>query len=348
MAKWWHLGVMTGVGLMLLSCSSDGVNKRGQESVKKLYDGLADRYCEYIFRCCDAAESKAVAAKRFTDEASCKAYMKLDYLVESYTAQLAVGERAIDIDDKAVDACIEAWKSLSCDTPFHQLKSPEACESDTIFAGARGAGEACDTSRECVAGHHCVKAYGSLAEGICIPFRKQGEPCSTSLASTGACDEGLVCANPKEGVRTCKPPAKVGESCLEIPCDTDKDPDLFCDYTSDPDSPVCAQLKGDGEPCKSASNCKAGLFCDSYTDPSNPVCRSPGGPGEACSYAAQCRPDLYCDQNSDPINPTCQPLKDEGQPCSSSNECVTHNCDYATQTCGPGAVNPSLAVCDGK
>jgi hypothetical protein len=329
-----------------LACDG-GTNEKEKEKAQKLYDGLADQYCEYVFKCCDTGEVKVVASKRYTDKAGCKSYMKLDYLLQNYTLQLAAGNGAVEIDEGKVDACLSAWKALRCDTPWSYFKVPDACDYRNYLIGQRQGGEGCEAVYECVSGYNCVKAYSSASSGICIPFRKQGEPCSSSSTSVAACDEGLVCANPKDGVRTCKPPAKAGQSCLEIACDPD-DRELFCDYSTDPQNPVCTKKKGVGEACKSSTYCRVGLFCDMYTDPANPKCAEPAGQGQACKTSSQCKSDHWCDTYTDPMNPTCQPKKDEGQPCTTGSQCKSLSCDYTTQTCKAGTGTTGSAVCDGK
>jgi hypothetical protein len=342
--------LMISIAAMLGACG-DSSTEKDTKAAAKLYDELAVQYCEYIFRCCDPGEVTAVAVKRFTDKASCLSYMKLDYLLDSYALQLSAAQGAVEVLDTNVDDCVAAMKASTCGTPYYQLKTPTACEHVTLMTGLREAGQGCSATYECSPGHNCVKPYSSSNTGVCVPFRKKGEPCSSSTSSKATCAKGLACANPKDGIRTCKAPAKQGESCAEITCDMVNDPDLFCDY-KDPNDPdqgrVCKKRGVDGAPCKSQSHCKTGLFCDTYTDPGNPQCRTPAGAGQPCKTTTQCKTDHYCDTNSDPMNPTCQPQLDEGQPCQTGTQCKSLQCDYNTQTCKPGGGTPGAVVCDGK
>lgn len=338
--------MIVAAALALGGCGEES-NQKATQAAQKLYDGLAERYCEYIFRCCDADEAKAVANRRFTDKASCSSYTKLDYLLDSYTLQLSAAQGGVELDEQAVDACLAAWKALSCDVPISQLKAPKVCDYKTVMTGQRAAGQGCAAIYECEAGNNCVKAFSSSSQGVCLPFRKQGEPCSSSINAKDACAAGLVCALPKDdGMRTCKPAAKAGEACDEVACDSD-DPDLFCD-AGDPNKKVCTKRKGSGEACTSPITCKTGLYCDSFTDPQNPRCRAPAGAGQPCKTEAQCKTDHCCDMQSDPGNPTCKVRRDEGQPCNAPHECKSSNCDFNTMTCGPGGGGTTAAVCDGK
>jgi hypothetical protein len=303
-----------------LGCAAcgDGNTEKDKQvaAVERFYEAIAIEYCNYAFRCCEDAEIGAFKAL-FLSRAGCDTYYQALLKTESYLYRLAVNQGSVRVDENALAACIDAMRALACagvkSSPYPPstppiIVQPEQCQTQKLFSGVRQAGEACESALDCAKGTRCYTSSSMFAKGVCVPLRAKGEPCTSSKD----CDSSaatLVCAQPKNSPASCQPPAKEGEPCLELPCDS-ADPNLFCDSSKDPKNPVCARryAKKEGESCKTTTECEKGLFCDIYGYPSSLSCRRYKKPGEACK---------------------------------SATECESSRCDYPASTCG------SL-LCDGK
>jgi len=297
---------------VMASCGGRESEKDKQiAAVERLYEALAIEYCNYVFRCCEASEI-GYFKTAFLDRPGCDAYYHAVLKNESYLYRLAVGQGGVQVDESAINACVDALRALACEGitgtayPTFPVQQPEACATSKIFIGVRQVGEACESALDCAKGSRCYTSSSVLSnKGVCTPYRAKGEPC-TSSKDCDSTSSPLVCVTPKDSPASCQPPAKEGEPCSDRPCDT-TDSILFCDTGTNPKAPVCARrtLKKEGENCTSSKECETDLFCN-YT-----------------SYPM-----------------VCGRLKQTGEPCKSSSECKSARCDYVTALCGG-------ALCDG-
>lgn len=213
-------------------------------------------------------------------------------------SQLSVGAKTLaellDVEGLSFDGgCAERQVDevgrLGCGVP---MLDPDAeCEAPCkVFYGPVHAGGTCSTVNgfdNCNQGLTC---NGNVCVHPCAEpdLPRLGEACSTDFG----CDEGFWC----DGISTpllpvCDNLPQVGDECLPAEFGFACAEDLICD-TSDPDSPTCAELPGEGEECP-AGACADDLHCDTSEVPA--VCITLPSVGELCPLGLCAAPNL-CEQ----------------------------------------------------
>lgn len=299
----------------------------GGVPVDELDTALVDALCKRLVRCGAVEDTNACS----------EALGELDTgLIE---LQHAVAGGTIRYDADAMEECLAAFESASCDETAKDVRlEPEACAEairGTIADGGvclideqctSGACEVGDCSESCCEGA-CVAAPpeaaigASCATAVCVDgaFCNEADTCEALLASGATCDfddectYGLYCEGP---AGTCADAPNRGEPCPDGVC---ADLGTFCDA-----SETCVGLAKRGEACGQLSRCALPNVCS----PESATCVSPPAVGQPCT--ATCASGAYCDFAAD----VCAAEKADGQPCLGNRECSSGFCDELTETCG--------------
>ena len=290
------------------------VVQEAKAEVASLFGSLSEAYCDYLYRCCNTNELEFKFESTFTDKTSCQRYWDLTDEETNYGYQVAVGEGDLSLDSSAEGRCLTDWSKQTCGgvevDAFLRPRGPTSCDPKELFIGRKEAGRACRTSYECDAGLSCRQ--GATGEGMCLPLRRLGDPCT----SDSLCLSGLVCADPKEGPRSCQSPATEGTSCEELACDP-SDADLYC-----------------------------ALEENDTTGITRKVCKRKLGPESVCTKDADCRQGLWCNYLVVASDGLCADKLADGKSCEVHAQCTSGKCDSVTKRCGE-STSDNFAACNG-
>jgi hypothetical protein len=218
-------------------------------------------------------------AQFFTSVATCSAVYAED-CVDRYKGKGA----AIEIAD-----CSPAVAALSCEALLDPVlvtyyDPAVIIASCPVTPGVFGAGERCLRDGDCTTGH-CSWNWKEGSCGKCVApvepltFRDVGEACTSDAACASRwCSSGQ-----------CGEIAKLGEACLDRPCDLLAGLTCGSDFVCRPTGTVPL-----GQPCPGFDLCEAGATCKT-DDPKHPatcVPRRAAGVGEDCTRG--CAKELTC------------------------------------------------------
>lgn len=238
-----------------------------------------------------------------------------------YEALGASIQRSIDAGNTSFDAaeaqrCIDALADHGCgDEP------ESACEK--VFVGRVPPGGACTESTECADGGYCNDTLA--CPGTCEAGLGAGTPCADA---SGVCQSGLTCL--PEGV--CGPYRANGEPCeSSSECDTH-----YCDDAEGAGESRCAEapynfIKSLGEPCEDALDCAEDLYCPEGD--AAPTCIAAAEVGEPCiatELSRSCVHAAYCALDADGVRGVCVARVPLGSACAASEECAAGVCDGGT------------------
>jgi hypothetical protein len=130
--------------------------------------------------------------------------------------------------------------SLYCDPVSSTCKQLPADGEPCLSPPPPGVSSSCDPDP---ALQLVCETSGTGDTGVCRAPPTLGQDCSTS---GGRCQKPYFC-NYAKSPAVCDQPAKLGQSCLSVSCDTG----LYCDSTTR----TCMSLLADGQPCTSSSQC---------------------------------------------------------------------------------------------
>src|SRR5581483_7122405 len=184
--------------------------------------------------------------------------------------------------------------SLTCGAGLTCAVNCAARQGQCVLAGGTGPGGLCDQhgNADCMPGTQCFTYSGPLCSvPVCLKFCKSDNDCVA--AGTGSVCQGIVSCPVDGGVETtayrtctfgCDPRGAAATGCPT---------GLHCFVVDVMDQVDCActaatQIKTEGQPCTSGSDCAPGLLCDRSTAKCQRVCkRSEGGTdcpnGQSCT-----------------------------------------------------------------
>jgi hypothetical protein len=206
-------------------------------------------------------------------------------------------------------ACIEAWRTFSCDD-LGVNKAP-SCATE----GTRPPGDKCVYDFQCASGYCNVQGADC---GTCATLAPPGGACQ---AGSVYCPDGQTCTagtcvdSPPVTV-VLRAPASAGAPCTRSSiCPTG----YFCNLdTSSRDNGHCLLPPGAGEPCGKEvagfTNCSSGTYCRQDTA----MCQLLPALGQPCT--TDCQPDSYCATGS------CKARIDVGGACLVSRASFQSSC----------------------
>ncbi len=343
---------------------------------------LAEAICGVTFRCCSSGEA-AYRLGPFVDRWSCADRLLQEAEIEDTTGFVvpagngvitvpnvavldrAVEEERVEIDEAALQECLDYLRELSCNSyeppsdntdecvrPDPPAENP--CETARLFHGRVKTGETCTsvgTTLECVAGSEC-RAVDSLGvSGVCVELGREGDFCFED----GDCEDSLYCSL-LDG--TCRVPGGEGDACLFADRD-DPHPSkltllLECDeqLNCDPVTDTCVGLCERGASCAFDYHCDEalGLRCIAGR------CDLPRDIGNLCEETADCVDGLYCGPGAvSGLEYFCWPPRANGETCpsGSADACESGFCNQNNLRCEApvptGGLCPSgqHSQCDG-
>ena len=249
---------------------------------------LAEQICEQMFSCaCDNTGSYTNEAECVTEKSAEIAELMDEFANDgrSWSPQCA-GELA------------RVWSKWGCLGNAAALaEASHIARTCELTHGTKLVGEECyhnDFGDECSPDLACIDGMCRDAPTFPVP---KGGVCQYDYERL-PCEEDTFCGwNADGGVRYCRKPAKVGDSCGQA--------DLECGPAS------------------------MGLYCNHSTS----RCETIPGVGESCASTFQCQPDAYCDGGQDM---TCQARQPIGSGCSTDAVCVADaRCE--DNICTPGS-----------
>lgn len=236
----------------------------------------------------------------------------------AYEFELGVGERlrsttGVSLDCTRLGSCLAALEAAPCDV-YATLES--RCEG--LFVPPRSVGEPCSSSVECPEDSDC-RPRPEDSEWACTARVAVGEDCSEA-----GCLDGARCVEARtdegEWFAICRLPVALGGECDDAHwCARD----LFCEADATGAGTCRAMLvSADGGPCEQFTGfvCMEGSFC-SLTEPF--VCRPPPELGEACeevSYTDDCPEGAHCESG------ICIADLAEGEECLEQFDCADGWC----------------------
>jgi hypothetical protein len=243
---------------VLAACSSGDANPPpGVGDAGASLDALRTAFCKAARACCAGAGSPIEPL------ADCES--EFDRQVP-FVALVIKG--TVLVDESKLGKCVTRLdeQAVTCQPTEY------ACAG--AFSGTLAEGDACERADECRRSIDrpiaCLKtnvtADSGPKSGECraIPIGKSGDPCSRSCGKGDNCsstistfendpvltlcreDDALYC----DSTRHCVPLLADGASCSSAGCASTS----FC-------SGVCTPQKGEGSPCASFTECRAGLRC---------------------------------------------------------------------------------------
>jgi hypothetical protein len=252
----------------------------------------------------------------------CAGFLNLELELgnEAIVASLRDGKDLFLLDKAR--ACLSAVLSLDC---HDRVNTDSFCDFEGLFVPQVQEGGTCYSTFNCLGEEsYCDRdeCGGTCRRGLLLP----GESC-TNVYSRCDPDRGWCKYDGTSGTAIC-------EAYLEIGADCANSSEGMCNYSTafcDWNNRTCVARPRLGESCAMA-NCQEGLYCDTYTEPSSPTCKSLLGDGETCPSYGSCASSLYCDPNSY----KCTSSKPSvGQSCTTYQSCVNSYCEGGTQT-APG------------
>ena len=258
-------------------------------SLSEVSAAAADAVCTYRARC-----------GQMPDVASCKA------VTQREDAQLSADVTAgrVKYDGKAAAACLEVFRSASCNySDKSGQNEPQACTD--AFKGAVTDNGVCYMGSECASGS-CSGNVCPVSSTSCCPGT-----CDPSASSAGAIPIGGDCSG-------------IGALCVS---------GAFCSYGL---TTICTAKAAAGQSCDTLyaeESCVAGAYC--VANGSNTgICGKLPAEGQACyptgGYPYACDSMLdYCDS----VTLKCVPRIPMGGNCSSSASCVGYAACDATGHC---------------
>jgi len=278
--------------VFLLACAACG----GGSGAGDADDALRDATCRYQVRC-GAFASEDECRELYERSASSNA---------SLVAAVDHGRIAFSAD--TLDACVDAFDALSCDTTQQDLS---AC--DGIFTGRVELDGDCAFDLECTSGRcivpDCVDACCTGSCGPARPYPGEGEPCAA------ICDGDLYCGI--DGI--CHAPLPEGAPCDEYAvCEGGN----YCR----PSTAHCEAIPHLGESCESTF-AEEGSTCNAMG-----VGVPAGTTGDPCTDSIDCSPYYVCNPDQHVCTLIPDTLRsDNGVACDSSLECKSHYCDLTCQ-----------------
>lgn len=205
-------------------------------------------------------------------------------------------------DSSAAQQCLEEVRAQTqvpgfCDDPGTLSESPACNRAFPQSHGSKAPGEPCTTDSDCAA-----SSEGEVSCRIQI----------CQLAKHSAAGE--ACIGEIRGRMTIY---FGGDSTPTIAL-CDRADSLFCDAGAH-----CATLQSAGGACAGADGCADDLYCAAQ------LCAAKLPAGSSCADPEACDATSYCDLGDS----MCHTAIAEGAACAHSSECVTENCDSATNTC---------------
>lgn len=273
---------------------------------------LAEAVCNRFERCqvLDAAGKPACVAVR-TEQCSASG---------SGISVRNVNAGNATFNGTAAAECVNAVTALDCAASG----LPDRC-SDVTVPGKGTVGTPCDVDSHCQrdAGLYCP--FNDFPCVSCVAPVGAGAFCSFDLDIQ--CGPGLSCDDLPDGGGTCRPPARLGESCDSLPCQSDGG--LYCQFSADGGSDICRPRFGMGQGrCTANNQCLTGLFCNVVTDGGVSTCDPLRAVDQPCSGTVPCQTGLYCPPvGTMPRN--CRQLQADGMPCTLLSQCVSSYCNRA-------------------
>ncbi|MBX7113425.1 MAG: hypothetical protein K1X64_03745 [Myxococcaceae bacterium] len=353
-----------------------GADGGPQLTVVEMCERLASARCGLLNRCYPAFAREALVDCRHYEQTRC---------LDGYQAlRTSFEANRVELNVEAILRCEVRLGQSSCPPSFPPAHpggflAPFAdCELGTgLLRGKVPAGETCDTAVECAAGTVCVTP-GGVCRGICSTAPQENEPCAFGCAAGFRCDlngteddtaddrcvalkplnttcsSSAECASDLVCVGTCRPRAKLGETCrLDKSRLSTCEPGLACDVTPFVSSSTgqCVIPQGLGASCQFHWSCQAGLICARdwapfpTMAPGPGICSQPQALGAPCTgtpytlfVGDMCEPGSYCDDTQH----TCVTPPKLGEPCLPSLQ----NCAGVNMYCKP--VSGDQGVCVGK
>lgn len=352
--------------------SVDGAVKRNTAAGDRLVEDVAAAHCSWQFRCCTTYEIDVLAKMPYGTYAACIDHVTLTLrtLLAPDLARLAV--EGTDLDEAKVDACLEAYRSLSCIDPMQpQTFNPDVPACQRLFVGRLREGASCYGASDCAPGTFCSTASFQIAqngpvgprlpislssniEGACVVPQKEGDVCNTDRE----CDvEGGQHCDRLES--RCRPLRGEGEACvfdgdaqLSIgQCDPSLG--LHCDLLSQ----TCRRLPRENEPCVSQDlglplcdpDPALALQCVGAAFNGTGVCLKPGKLGDPCGGdgVPNCGPAFFCAQTQAPghVIPECAARAALGASCNGGIPCIAPAMCDETETCVLPGPRQALEPC---
>lgn len=244
--------LLIGPWLLVVACTGSSDGDDDDEAFvdeAKFRERFPAQLCGQIAQCCHSVDVPI-------DEPNCLEQAAV--LVEDLAGT------GVDYDGAAAAACLRGYA-----TPLARCVVPSATDlgpCNTVYTGHVPAGEACQSSAECVDGTFCeADIDGNL---VCVGYGLpepgvEGDACTDScFGSYGGFESCIVVS------------ADVGQGCYE-------NDGLECAW----DTLTCQPSPGVGEPCE--YYCAPGAYCDYSTF----TCQALIPDGGACAFDEQCERD---------------------------------------------------------
>ena len=191
--------------------------------------------------------------------------------------------------------CDASVGNIYCDPASSTCKQLPGAGQPCLSPPPPGVSASCDPDPRL---HLVCRTTTGSTSGVCMGPAKQGEDCSNV-----ACDTGLYCAS-ATGARTCQLLPTLGQSCSTAgQCATP----YFCNFAKSP--ATCDQPAQLNQPCSNGSVCDVGLYCDT-TQPTA-LCKSKLADGASCMSSLECSSD-DCSATSPRV---CVPAQQGGVLC---------------------------------
>ncbi len=270
----------------LVGACSDEPTGPGPIPLDDFRGELAQATCDQFVRC-----------GFMPDAATCKATQGDSRLTLQLLTDAVIGR--VSFDPTAARACVEAIRTLACDTKLSTGAALRAA-CDGMFVGTVPEGGPCLFTEEC-------SGTGSCDVSMCM--------------GGGACCLGVCTKLPST--------VPVGGDCTTNPCVDD----AYCDQAAMPFT--CKARKSSGDACDAVDQCKDGQRCNVGGSPETCyLLQNHGGQcNPALSQGACARYDDFCPE----ADRKCSTLPKPGEPCTPDNKCLGYAyCDMGTCKKRPG------------
>ncbi|MDB4970048.1 MAG: hypothetical protein JWN44_5737 [Myxococcales bacterium] len=278
--------------------------------------------CQFAFECVDGA--RCVFNKLTPGSGVCEPYQKRDEICNaSDDCDPLVAQLYCAKDDYKCHLRAKLGEKCAYTTDTGRPALPLLIECDNSIGNSY-----CDpVSSTCkqlpAAGEACLSPPPPGVSSSCDPDPRLHLVCRTTPGSTSG---------------VCMGPAKNGEDCTNVACDTG----LYCD-SSTGTSRTCKPLPTLGQSCNTSGLCATPYFCNFNKAPA--TCDQPAQLGQMCGGGTVCDITLFCDTTG--AMPVCKSKLADGTMCTTSTQCLSNDCSATSpRICNP--TPPSAVLCVGR
>lgn len=276
----------------------DGLVARWQAAVE---DGTVEYHPEHAQACLDAFETAGCRVDALPSECEATLSGQVPSPGDCEASIECAGAAYCRLEAECPGTC------MALEPEGATCSSDDACEPGLFCRGT------CE--RRWVEGESCANDEGpGCGDGLYCTSFIPGVPTCRSEADTFSADEGRAC-NPRVG-----PMCRLGLSCAVETVHPELGPVEW----------VCVPgLVARGGACRPGlpDPCAPGQFCDAVADDADGTCADLPGEGEPC------RPDFFvpgCAEGLTCADDTCVVIRRIGEDCVSPDQCTSGRCDAGT------------------